>query len=261
MSRTQWSPPFHQLMKHFFISYNQADRTWAEWIAWQLEAAGHSVVIQAWDFREGGNFVLDMQRAVEEAQRTIVVLSPDFLASKFTAPEWAAAFAQDPTGAQGRLLPVRVRECQPSGLLAQIVYIDLVGAKTREEARARLLAGVAAARTKPLAEPELPPLDPGHARAAAAPEPPWPPSLELAARMGGSLFWRAVRIVALVIGVALAVLAFLSSAMPAWVGGRPGTLYSVALVWGVMAALAVEGGLRLWRRRRGGRAAGGNGRA
>lgn len=24
-------------MKHFFISYNSNDRTWAEWIAWQLE--------------------------------------------------------------------------------------------------------------------------------------------------------------------------------------------------------------------------------
>jgi S-adenosylmethionine-diacylglycerol 3-amino-3-carboxypropyl transferase len=33
-------------MKHFFISYNKADRQWAEWIAWELEAAGipHTVV-------------------------------------------------------------------------------------------------------------------------------------------------------------------------------------------------------------------------
>ncbi len=28
-----------------------------------LEEAGHSVVVQAWDFRVGGNFVLDMQKA------------------------------------------------------------------------------------------------------------------------------------------------------------------------------------------------------
>jgi hypothetical protein len=26
-------------MKDFFISYNSADKTWAEWIAWQLEEA------------------------------------------------------------------------------------------------------------------------------------------------------------------------------------------------------------------------------
>lgn len=42
-------------MKDFFISYNSADRTWAEWIAWQLEEAGYTTVLQAWDFRPGSN--------------------------------------------------------------------------------------------------------------------------------------------------------------------------------------------------------------
>ncbi|HQR35625.1 MAG TPA: toll/interleukin-1 receptor domain-containing protein, partial [Blastocatellia bacterium] len=32
--------------KDFFISYNKADRAWAEWIAWQLEEAAFSVVIE-----------------------------------------------------------------------------------------------------------------------------------------------------------------------------------------------------------------------
>ena len=32
------------------------------WIAWQLEDANYSVVLQAWDFRPGGNFVFDMQK-------------------------------------------------------------------------------------------------------------------------------------------------------------------------------------------------------
>src|SRR3954470_9794313 len=37
--------------RDFFISYNRADRTWAEWIAWQLEQAGRSFIVQAWHFR------------------------------------------------------------------------------------------------------------------------------------------------------------------------------------------------------------------
>jgi hypothetical protein len=61
-------------VKDFFISYNKADRTWAEWIAWQLEEAGYSVVIQAWDFRPGSNFVLDMQRGLVEAEDRAAVL-------------------------------------------------------------------------------------------------------------------------------------------------------------------------------------------
>ena len=78
--------------KDAFVSYTGVDRRWAEWIAWVLEEAGHTVVLQAWDFRPGSNFVLAMQQAAEQAERTIAVLSPDFLASRFTAPEWAAAF-------------------------------------------------------------------------------------------------------------------------------------------------------------------------
>jgi hypothetical protein len=35
-------------MADLFISYNQADRDWANWIAWTLEGAGYTVIIQAW---------------------------------------------------------------------------------------------------------------------------------------------------------------------------------------------------------------------
>ena len=145
----------------FFISYNKADREWAEWIAWQLEEAGYSTNVQAWDFRPGSNFVLEMQRAASEAERTIAVLSPDYLEAKFTQPEWAAAFAKDPTGAAGILLPVRVRKCDLEGLLPQIVYIDLVGL-VEVGAREKLLTGVRRGRAKPSTKPGFP----GSGRAA-----------------------------------------------------------------------------------------------
>jgi hypothetical protein len=142
-------------MKDFFVSYNKADRPWAEWIAWQLEEAGYSVIIQAWDFRPGSNFVLNMQRALEEAARVVAVLSPDYLAARFTQPEWAAAFVADPTGAQQTLLPVRVRECSLKGLWQPTVYVDLVGL-SEASAKAELLAGTNRERTKPSTEPTFP---------------------------------------------------------------------------------------------------------
>ncbi|MBL8658811.1 MAG: tetratricopeptide repeat protein [Rhodospirillales bacterium] len=142
--------------KDFFISYSRADRAWAEWIAWILYKAEYSVVLQAWDFRPGSNFVLEMQQAAAQAERTIAVLSPAYLASRFTAPEWAAAFAKDPTGRLGLLLPVRVRECELTGLLPQIVYIDLLGLEDRNAARDRLLAGVRRDGAKPTCEPTFP---------------------------------------------------------------------------------------------------------
>jgi tetratricopeptide (TPR) repeat protein len=142
-------------MKDFFISYNRADRAWAEWIAWQLEAEGLTTAIQAWDFRPGSNFVLEMDQAAKEARRVVAVLSPTYLTSTFTAPEWAAYFAQDPTGAQRRLLPVRVRECDVEGLLRQIIYVDLVGLEGNA-AREVMLAGIREGRAKPAAAPRFP---------------------------------------------------------------------------------------------------------
>ena len=68
----------------FFVSYNKADRSWAEWTAWQLEEEGYTTAIQAWDFRPGSNFVLEMQKAASNAERTIAVLSQDYLDAEFT---------------------------------------------------------------------------------------------------------------------------------------------------------------------------------
>jgi len=138
--------------KDFFISYNQADSGWAEWIAWQLEAEGYTTILQAWDFRPGGNFIVQMDEATKNAKRTVAVLSPTYLTSLFTQPEWAAAFAQDPTGQQGKLLPVRVRDCELKGLLNQIIYIDLVGLDM-QAARKALSAGVRQSRALPSIEP------------------------------------------------------------------------------------------------------------
>jgi hypothetical protein len=128
-------------MRDFFISYNRHDKQWAEWLAWTLEEAGYTVVVEVWDFQPGGNFALYMDRAVKDAEQTIAVLSQQFLDANYVHPEWAASFAKDPQGLQRKLIPVRVGECQPEGLLAQIVYVDMVEV-TEAEAKQRLLDGL-----------------------------------------------------------------------------------------------------------------------
>ena len=133
----------------FFISYTSVDGSWAEWMAWVLEEAEYTTIVQAWDFGAGANFVQEMDAAAKNAERTIAVLSPDYLQSSFTPSRWHAAFRRDPTGTQRLLIPVRVRECDVDGLLGGIVYIDLVGLDA-EAARERLLrACCGSARSRP----------------------------------------------------------------------------------------------------------------
>jgi hypothetical protein len=87
----------------FFISYTSADRAWAEWIAWQLEAEGYQVVVQAWDFVPGRDWAHEMQQATITARRVVTVLSSAYLQSGHGEAEWRVFYAMDPSGERGLL--------------------------------------------------------------------------------------------------------------------------------------------------------------
>ncbi|HEX3529078.1 MAG TPA: toll/interleukin-1 receptor domain-containing protein [Thermoanaerobaculia bacterium] len=143
-------------MKDFFVSFNSADKAWAEWIAWTLEDAGYQVVYQHWDFQPGGNFILKMQEATEGTRKTIAVLSDHYLQALYTQSEWAAAFVDDPRGDKRKLVPLRVAPCSPTGLLKSLIFADLVGL-TQDEAKKAVLDAVKDGRPgKPATAPAFP---------------------------------------------------------------------------------------------------------
>ena len=131
--------------KDFFISYTSVDRPWAVWIAWQLEAGGYQVVVQAWDFGAGSDWAHEMHDAMSTAERVVVVLSPDYLRSAHGEAEWRHFHAKDPSGERGLLLPIRIRQVDPPGLLTTRVYVDLVGLDAAD-AREALLSAVRRSR-------------------------------------------------------------------------------------------------------------------
>src|SRR3712207_6043699 len=107
----------------FFISFNQADRNWATWIAWVLEANGYSVFFQDWDFH--GSFIELMHQASLHAERTLVVLSDNYLRSEYARSEAWAALARDPVGREDRVITVKVGPIGDLGLFNHFAYIDL----------------------------------------------------------------------------------------------------------------------------------------
>ncbi|WP_116438862.1 TIR domain-containing protein, partial [Pseudofrankia asymbiotica] len=142
----------------FFVSYTGADRRWAEWVAWQLEDAGYRVLIQAWDFVPGSDWMLGMDQGVRYARKMISLLSPAYLRSVYGAQEWRTVLAADPEGFARKLLPVRIEECDRPGLLRTVVGFDLFGLAP-EAARAYLLEQVGhslSGRAKPATAPEFP---------------------------------------------------------------------------------------------------------
>jgi TIR domain len=176
---------------NFFISYTGADDAWAQWIAWQLEAAGYTTTLQAWDSRPGMNFLAWMNQAAKEAERTLVVLSPAYEQGEgFTVPEWTAALHKDPSGSKGLLVPVRVAEGAGTGLLGPLGWIDLVGLD-EDRANAALLEGVRRERLKPAVAPASRARDPPSRPFREAPTPrhrQWQPG-----QRRGTCRWSATR--------------------------------------------------------------------
>jgi len=116
-----------------FVSYAGPDRPWAEWVASQVEAAGLSVELDAWDWAAGSNFVLNMNDALARASRVVALYSKAYFdRSRYTTEEWASVVAT-----RQRLLPLRVEEVEPPPILRPLVWVDLFGV-AEAHARARV---------------------------------------------------------------------------------------------------------------------------
>ncbi|WP_462186795.1 TAXI family TRAP transporter solute-binding subunit [Frankia sp. CcWB2] len=149
----------------FFVSYTAADQQSAEWIAWQLEAAGYRVLIQAWDSIPGSIWAFRIQQGVTEAARTIAALSEAYLTSDRVQAEWRAVHAADPLGFASRLIPVKITNCPlpDPHPLRQIVSLDLFGLD-EPAATTRLTKKINSLRKSREKPSKAPPF----------PKPPWP---------------------------------------------------------------------------------------
>lgn len=128
-------------MKDFFVSYTGTDLNYATWVAEVLESNNYTVTIQAWDFRPGDNFVSKINEALSECQKLIVILSKNYLRSKWCEAEWTSKLSEQITLKERRIIPIRIEPVDLKGLLSPIVYIDIVD-KSENEAKDEILNGI-----------------------------------------------------------------------------------------------------------------------
>ena len=126
----------------FFISFNATDKNKADWIAWTLKEAGHEVAVYDWECPAGSNAPLWMNARLAWADRLIAVVSPDYVAARYSLMEWVAQLWNDPDGTKGSVIPVLVRPTSKIPPLLNVLgRIDLTNCN-EAEARRRLLKGV-----------------------------------------------------------------------------------------------------------------------
>jgi hypothetical protein len=113
------------------------------------------------------NFIERMNEALADAKRVVAVLSPAYFRSEYARDEWTAALVRDRDEAD-RLLPVRVAPAELPLLLANRIYIDLVGLEEPLAAE-RLVAGVQSGRARPAVKRPFPGGRPAAAEAVRFP--------------------------------------------------------------------------------------------
>ena len=93
----------------FFISYSSADRTWAEWIMWQLKQDQFSVILPHTGLRSGSNFAEEVESILKKSERILAVLSPDYMYALYGQLEWAMIFREEAIKKSNLIVSVQVK--------------------------------------------------------------------------------------------------------------------------------------------------------
>jgi hypothetical protein len=93
------------------------------------EAHGYTVELDIWDWPVGSSFIQTMNRALQRADRVLLLMSPTYFdPTRYTTEEWSATAVLDHVRGR-KLVPVRIAVVDRTAvapLLADRIYIDLV---------------------------------------------------------------------------------------------------------------------------------------
>jgi len=138
-----------------FISYSHKDEDWVhQWLLPRLKATGLHTCIDVEDFEVGAPSVTEMERAVIQSAKTLLVLTPEYLASEWTEFENILAQTLDAAARRRRVLPLLLKDCERPLRIAALTYADFRTESRRETELARLVAAITGERTAPAATRE-----------------------------------------------------------------------------------------------------------
>jgi tetratricopeptide (TPR) repeat protein len=125
----------------FFISRRGTIAAEAREVADVLNAEGHKVIVQDYDFASSDQFVLDIDMALKQSRHLLILYSRDYDRNFWTQQEFANFQAVRAANHQLRRIGLlRCDDAAPSGLLAGITHGVLMGVTEPAERRRIILA-------------------------------------------------------------------------------------------------------------------------
>jgi predicted nucleotide-binding protein len=127
-----------------FISYSHSENDWVHGkLVPDLQAAGLKVLIGSRDFEVGVPTITNLERAIQQSECTLVVVSPGWLESEWNQFEGLLTASADPAGRKRKLIPLIYAPCKQLPLrIAMLTCVDLTDPDTRTEQMERLLRGL-----------------------------------------------------------------------------------------------------------------------
>ncbi|XP_069802889.1 uncharacterized protein [Dendropsophus ebraccatus] len=127
-------------MYHVFISFSGADSTWVEQLIRKLEATLPDIKIcfHNRDFTPGKTIIENMTECIQKSQKIVMVLSPDFVHSRWCLFEANLSMFQD-CGSHKAIVPVMLRPCPMPLYLSHLTYLEAEDEQFFEKLCNRLL--------------------------------------------------------------------------------------------------------------------------
>ncbi len=108
-----------------FISYSSHDNAWVcGELLKGIEQAGLKAVIDYRDFTRGAASIKEMERGVLTCRKTLLILTPNYIASEWCDLEAVMVQTLDPANRQLRLIPLLKTECKKPLRIATFTHID-----------------------------------------------------------------------------------------------------------------------------------------
>ncbi|XP_067672663.1 uncharacterized protein [Haliotis asinina] len=121
------APPLSEGKKyHVFFSYEISDREWVEEVTKRLESPemGFRCSMHERDFHGGKRIIENITEHIRHSEKTVLVLSPDFLQSHWCMFEIEMGMILSMEESQLLVVPVMVKRCCVPDSIKTLTYID-----------------------------------------------------------------------------------------------------------------------------------------
>ncbi len=126
-----------------FISYSDREGEWVwNWLVPRLRAASLRICIDRESFDIGVPSLTNMERAVEQSRKTLLVLTPNWVESEWTNFEALLMQTDDPIGLQRRMLPLMLQQCKPPKRVSIFTHADFTNSDKWEKQLGRIIDAI-----------------------------------------------------------------------------------------------------------------------